>query len=67
MTEEPKAQVGPSYIRTCTCVQCGDCGGTGNIEVPTSGYPEWELESCLTCGGCGYSEVCDFCGEEYGA
>ena len=45
----------------CTCVSCGDCRGTGTWEVPSLGYPEYELESCDTCGGSGILDVCERC------
>lgn len=47
--------------RPCECVSCGDCKGTGRINVPTRGYPEYELESCINCRGYGYSEQCAYC------
>jgi hypothetical protein len=54
------AQLG---LGKCRCVSCGECGGTGQVEVPTPGYPETELESCTGCGGNGISEMCAHCEE----
>ncbi len=51
-------------MSVCKCVRCGDCGGSGQVEVRTGSYPEWELESCSTCHGTGISEVCGVCEEE---
>jgi hypothetical protein len=45
----------------CTCVSCGDCGGSGQVEVRTGSYPEWDLESCSNCRGSGVSEMCESC------
>jgi DnaJ-class molecular chaperone len=45
----------------CRCVHCGDCGGSGQITVPTPGYPEWDLESCSNCRGSGIAEMCEAC------
>lgn len=41
----------------CHCVYCGDCNGTGNVRVPSDGFPEWDLESCLNCQGSGIVEM----------
>jgi len=32
--------------------------------VETIGYPEEDLETCLTCHGSGIVELCDACQEE---
>lgn len=48
-------------VDPCRCVWCGGCSGSGRVEVPTNGYPEWELESCTECGGTGVSEQCAHC------
>ena len=45
--------------KSCTCIQCGLCKGSGNIELPTKGYPEWDLETCPECRGSGMSEMCE--------
>ena len=45
----------------CECVICWTCRGTGNVEVKTDGYPEYDLEACSDCRGSGLSEVCDYC------
>ncbi len=50
-------------MSTCTCVRCGDCGGSGNFRVDDLGMPEWDLEPCQQCGGTGIVEVCDSCQE----
>jgi RecJ-like exonuclease len=49
----------------CTCVFCGDCRGSGRMEVATNSYPEFDLEPCDNCRGTGYSEVCDECADKY--
>ena len=47
--------------RPCTCVLCGDCNGTGDIQVDDKFQPEgWDLETCEQCDG-GISEVCERC------
>lgn len=56
MTPQAKLEAEP-----CRCVTCGDCNGSGNIEVRTGSYPEWDLESCEECGGSGITEVCTRC------
>jgi DnaJ-class molecular chaperone len=48
-------------VSNCTCVRCGECRGTGQVEYRTGGYPEWELESCSECRGSGITEMCDEC------
>jgi hypothetical protein len=45
----------------CSCVACADCGGSGNVLVPTNGYPEEDLELCEMCGGSSVVEECDEC------
>ena len=40
--------------KPCTCVPCGYCNGTGNIQE------SWDLETCEQCDG-GISEVCERC------
>lgn len=50
-------------MSTCTCVSCGDCNGSGQVEVFEPGYPEWDLESCSNCRGTGIVELCDECQE----
>lgn len=45
----------------CRCVWCAECGGSGRITVPTTGYPEWDLESCSNCRGTGIAEMCCHC------
>lgn len=46
---------------TCKCVYCGDCKGSGQISVPSDGYPKWDLESCSNCHGTGIAEMCSDC------
>ena len=48
----------------CRCVSCAACKGTGNVEIPTNGYPEWELETCEECRGSGISEKCQACQDD---
>ena len=43
------------------CVSCGVCHGSGEVEVATDGYPEWELETCDECDGYGTVETCAWC------
>ncbi len=50
--------------RECRCVSCSECKGTGQVTVPTDGYPEWDLETCPACHGSGLSEVCSSCQEQ---
>jgi hypothetical protein len=47
-----------------TCVDCPACGGTGQTEFDTGSYPEWDLETCMTCDGTGRLGDCDACDEE---
>ena len=54
---------------TCTCVSCGECGGSGIVWISFSGKYLGnhrcddldDLESCPDCGGSGISSVCDEC------
>lgn len=52
-------------VLNCHCVYCGDCGGSGQIRIPSFGYPEWDIESCSNCGGTGVVEMCVDCQDEY--
>lgn len=45
----------------CKCVSCGACRGSGQVMVPTIGYPEDDLEPCSECDGTGLTEVCQRC------
>lgn len=47
--------------KECQCVRCGDCEGSGQVEVPTNGYPETDLEQCAMCRGTGIIEICEDC------
>jgi hypothetical protein len=47
----------------CRCVICGDCMGSGHVEVSTSGYPETDLESCSMCDGSGIVDQCARCAD----
>lgn len=55
--------------KPCTCVTCGECGGTGNVwrnydslgRYAGAGIDDLsDLESCDACHG-GIIEVCDRC------
>ena len=56
-------------VSECTCVPCGDCGGTGTIWVDLAGKYLGDRRSddldqsepCETCGGSGVVEVCQNC------
>lgn len=50
-------------VSECRCVRCGDCGGSGQTRVKALEYeyPEWDLETCSTCGGTGIVEKCVPC------
>lgn len=50
-----------SVPEPCTCVPCGTCGGSGQVEYRTNSYPEWDLDSCSECSGSGISEECAEC------
>jgi len=60
------------YAKPCTCVSCGDCGGSGNIWINSDGagrfigMGHWddlsELEPCESCRG-GIIETCERCME----
>jgi hypothetical protein len=50
-------------VEECRCATCAECGGSGQVEVRTGGYPETELESCTECRGYGISEMCAYCEE----
>lgn len=47
--------------RVCRCVRCGECHGSGRVEVRTGGYPETDIETCSECRGTGKSETCSGC------
>ncbi len=45
----------------CHCVRCGECRGSGNIEVRIPSYSSEDLETCDGCGGSGIVQTCDRC------
>jgi len=53
----------------CTCVRCGECGGSGTIWLDFNGRYLGnrrcddldEMETCEECGGSGIVEVCARC------
>lgn len=47
----------------CKCINCASCRGSGMTSYRTGSYPEWDLDSCLSCDGRGLIEECDRCRE----
>lgn len=54
----------------CTCVSCGECGGSGTVWFAFGGKEYLgngrrddldEMETCEECGGSGLSEKCERC------
>lgn len=53
----------------CECIECPECGGTGNVWVSFSGKYLGnrrcddldEMESCPQCGGSGIDYMCEEC------
>ena len=56
-----RAQMAQVEKEVCHCIRCGECMGSGSIRVDCDGWPEWDLETCETCGGDGVAELCDRC------
>lgn len=57
---------------TCSCIPCGECGGSGNVWLSFTGKYLGnhrcddldELETCAECHGSGIDEMCDECREK---
>lgn len=65
MTDHPQ-----SAEQRCTCVSCGECGGSGTVWFAFGGKEYLgnsrcddldEMETCEECGGSGLSEKCEYC------
>lgn len=58
-------------VKNCRCVSCADCGGSGRIWLDFSGRYLGnarcddldQMDTCLSCGGDGITEVCSDCEE----
>lgn len=56
----------------CTCVSCGECGGSGNVWFSFGGRYLGnrrcddldDLRTCEECGGSGLAEMCEVCQDE---
>jgi hypothetical protein len=57
-------------VRHCTCVSCGECGGSGTVWFAFGGREYLgnsrcddldEMETCEECRGSGITEMCDYC------
>jgi RecJ-like exonuclease len=61
-TRDHRAEgVAVSQPSGCRCVRCGECGGTGRVEVDEEFWGD--SDTCYECDGTGLVEVCDFCRE----
>jgi hypothetical protein len=57
-------------VRKCTCVSCGECGGSGSVWFAFGGREYLgnsrcddldEMHTCEECNGSGITEMCDYC------
>lgn len=47
----------PKYKFTPTPIECGECNGSGKVEIYKDIYPTGEFENCPKCNGSGFFKI----------